>query len=135
MRRAIFLAAILTGVLSVGGCADAPATSTVQRPLNIGFVLYTKGDVPGTLQARWRYTTEYSGTGLATGGPAEGFAGRYHVRYFDEHGTFSDEYDLVLERNDDFYSGTWLTNGKVSARGVGTKVQEGVAIGWRRITD
>jgi len=35
----------------------------------------------------------------------------------------------------DFYSGSWLANGKVSARGVGMKVQEGVAIGWRRITD
>lgn len=29
----------------------------------------------------------------------------------------------------------WLTNGKVSARGLGMKVQEGVAIGWRRIAD
>ena len=135
MHRAIFIAALLTGVLSTPGHEHSPAVSTVQRPLNIGFVLYTKGDVPGTLKARWRYTTEYSGTGIATGGPAEGFAGRYHVRYFDENGTFSDEYDLVIERNGDFYSGSWLTNGKVSARGLGMQVQEGVAIGWRRITD
>ena len=135
MRRAIFTAAILTSVLAAAGRAHSPAPSTVQRPLNIGFVLYTKGDAPGTLKARWRYTTEYSGTGLATGGPAEGFAGHYHVRYFDEHGNFSDEYDLVIERNGDFYSGSWLTKGKVSARGVGMKVQEGVAIGWRRIAD
>jgi hypothetical protein len=135
MRRAIFIAAILIGVLSAAGRAHSSAPSTVQRPLNIGFVLYTKGDAPGTLKARWRYTTEYSGTGVATGGPAEGFAGHYHVRYFDEHGNFSDEYDLVIERNGDFYSGSWLTKGKVSARGVGMKVQEGVAIGWRRIAD
>ena len=135
MRRALVLAAILTGALSVAGCAHAPRASTERRPLNVGFVLYTKGDVPGTLKARWRYGTEYSGSGIATGGPAEGFAGRYHVRYFDEHGAFSDEYDLVIERNGDFYSGSWLTDGKVSARGVGMKVQEGVAIGWRRITD
>jgi hypothetical protein len=135
MRRAIFTAAILTGVLSGAGHAHAPAPPTVQRPLNIGVVLYTKGDAPGTLKARWRYTTEYSGTGVATGGPAEGFAGHYHVRYFDEKGKFSDEYDLVIERNGDFYSGSWLTNGKVSASGVGLKVDEGVAIGWRRITD
>ena len=139
MRRAIFTAAILTGVLSAAGRAHVPAhvpaPATVQRPLNIGFVLYTKGDAPGTLKARWRYTTEYSGTGVATGGPAEGFAGHYHVRYFDEKGKFSDEYDLVIERNGDFYSGSWLTNGKVSASGVGLKVDEGVAIGWRRITD
>jgi len=135
MHRAILIAAALTGLVSAAGCTPAPAASKVQPPLNIGFVLYTKGDAPGTLKARWRYTTEYSGTGVATGGPAEGFAGRYHVRYFDENGKFSDEYDLVIERNGDFYSGSWLTKGKVSARGVGMKVQEGVAIGWRRIND
>ena len=134
MHRAIFISALLTGLLSAG-CAPVPAASKVQAPLNIGFVLYTRGEVPGTLKARWRYTTEYSGTGVATGGPAEGIAGRYHVRYFDENGKFSDEYDLVIESNGDFYSGSWLTNGKVSASGLGMKVDDGVAIGWRRITD
>ena len=135
MHRAIFMSAVLTGLLLAAGCAPAAATSMAQRPLNIGFVLYSKGDAPGTLKARWRYTTEYSGTGVATGGPAEGFAGHYHVRYFDENGKFSDEYDLVVERNGDFYTGSWLTNGKVSASGLGMKVDNGVAIGWRRIAD
>ena len=135
MQRANFVSAILTGLLFSAACTQAPATSKVQRPLNIGFVLYSKGDAPGTLKARWRYTTEYSGAGVATGGPADGFAGHYHVRYFDEYGKFSDEYDLVLERNGDFYSGSWLTNGKVSASGLGMKVDNGVAIGWRRIAD
>jgi len=115
-------------------CAD-PCGFKGARTLEIGFVLYTKGDAPGTLKARWRYTTEYSGTGVATGGPADGFAGHYHVRYFDENGKFSDEYDLVIESNGDFYSGSWLTDGKVSASGLGMKVGDGVAIGWRRITD
>jgi hypothetical protein len=135
MHRAIWVSAGLAGLLSVTGCTPVPAAAAGQGPLNIGVVLYTKGDQPGTLKARWRYTTEYSGTGVATGGPAEGFAGQYHVRYFDEQGKFSDEYDLVIERNGDFYSGSWLTNGKVSASGLGLKVDEGVAIGWRRITD
>jgi hypothetical protein len=135
MHRASFISAVLIGVLLTAGCAPAPAPSKVHAPLNIGFVLYTKGDVPGTLKARWRYTTEYSGTGVATGGPVEGFAGRYHVRYFDEKGKFSDEYDLVIESHGDFYSGSWLTDGKVSASGLGMKVDEGVAIGWRRIAD
>jgi hypothetical protein len=129
------MTAVLAGLLSATGCARTPAVSEAQGPLNIGFVLYTKGDAPGTLKARWRYTTEYSGTGVATGGPAEGFAGRYHVRYFDENGKFSDEYDLVIESNGDFYNGSWLTNGKATASGVGMKVDGGVAIGWRRITD
>ena len=135
MHRAIFMSAALTGLLLAAGCAPAPGTSKAHRPLNIGFVLYSKGDAPGSLKARWRYTSEYSGTGVATGGPAEGFAGHYHVRYFDENGKFSDEYDLVIESNGDFYSGSWLTNGKVSASGLGMKVDDGVAIGWRRITD
>ena len=135
MHRSIFKSAALTGLLFFVACAPAPATSKAQQPLNIGLVLYSKGDAPGTLKARWRYTTEYSGTGLATGGPADSFAGHYHVRYFDENGKFSDEYDLVLERNGDFYSGSWLTNGKVSASGLGMKVDNGVAIGWRRVVD
>ena len=135
MHQAIFRSAVLVGLLLATGCAPAPAASKAQGPLNIGVVLYTKGDAPGTLKARWRYTTEYSGTGVATGGPTEGFAGQYHVRYFDEQGKFSDEYDLVIERNGDFYSGSWLTNGKLSACGLGQKVDKGVAIGWRRIAD
>ena len=117
------------------GCSSAPAASQAHRELNIGFVLYTKGEALGTLNARWRYTTAYSGSGVATGGPSEGFAGRYHVRYFDEDGKFSDEYDLIIERNGDFYNGSWITNGTVSARGVGMKVGSGVAIGWRRVAD
>lgn len=103
--------------------------------MNIGFVLYSKGDAPGTLNARWTYQSVYSGKGLATGGPKEGFAGHYHVRYYDEHGKFSDEYDLVIERAGAFYNASWITNGKVSAGGVGMEVEKGLAIGWRRVAD
>ena len=28
--------------------------------MNIGFVLYTKGDAPGTLNARWNYANAFS---------------------------------------------------------------------------
>src|SRR3569832_396688 len=114
MHRAISIAVVLASILLAAECAAAPALSKVHKPLNIGFVLYTKGDVPGTLKARWRYTTEYSGTGVATGGPKDGFSGHYHVRYFDENGKFSDEYDLIIENNGDFYSGSWLSNRKLS---------------------
>jgi hypothetical protein len=44
------------------------------------------------------YANQYSGPGTATGGPSEGFAGNYHVRYFSDSGEFSDEYDLVIKR-------------------------------------
>ena len=108
--------------------------------MNIGFVLYTKSHAPGTLNARWSYANAYSGPGVATGGPtAGGFAGRYHVRYFLENGQFSDEYDLDIERHTpgDFYDVTWITKGKVSARGVGMEVAHGnsLAVGWRRVAD
>jgi hypothetical protein len=80
---------------STASASDAPDVP------NIGFVLYTKSYAPGTLNARWMYGNAYSGSGIATGGPKEGFAGNYHVRYFYDSGEFSDEYDLVIEKTKD----------------------------------
>jgi hypothetical protein len=101
--------------------------------LNVGVVLYTKGDVPGTLDAMWTYENAYSGPGIATGGPEDGFAGQYHVRYFLESGQFSDEYDLLIEKAGCFYNVSWITDGKVSAVGVGIEVENRLAVGWRRV--
>ena len=81
------------------------------------------------------YGGAYSGAGIATGGPKEGFAGRYHVRYFYDSGEFSDEYDLVIEKNKDGYKASWITKGKVAAIGVGMEIENGLAIGWRRVAD
>tara|TARA_R110001583_G_scaffold187313_2_gene348572 strand:- start:335 stop:769 length:435 start_codon:yes stop_codon:yes gene_type:complete len=107
-----------------------------KEPLNIGFVLYTKSNTPGTLFARWNYGNAYSGPGIATGGSKEnGYVGNYHVRYFLENGDFSDEYDLMIEKNGDFYDVSWLIKGKVAAKGVGMEVENGLAVGWRRVTD
>jgi hypothetical protein len=135
MLRSLFITASLTGLVLASGIASVALASEAQPALNIGFVLYTKGDAPGMLNARWTYQNVYSGKGLATGGPKEGFAGHYHVRYYDEHGKFSDEYDLVIGKAGDFYNASWITNGKVSAGGVGMKVGKGLAIGWRRVAD
>ena len=63
----------------------------------------------------------------------EGFAGRYHIRYFHENGEFSDEYDLEIERTGDLYEATWLVDGEVSAVGVRMEVGDRLAIGWRRV--
>jgi hypothetical protein len=135
MTRSLFIAALLPALmLPLGGKSVALAAET-QQALNIGFVLYSKSNVPGTLNARWTYQNIYSGKGLATGGPKEGFAGHYHVRYYDEQGKFSDEYDLVIEKAGAFYNASWLTNGKVSAGGIGMEVENGLAIGWRRVAD
>jgi hypothetical protein len=36
---------------------------------------------------------------------------------------FSDEYDLVIEKKGDTYNVSWITNGKLSAVGVGMEVK------------
>ena len=135
MRRSLFVRTLLTGFVVAAGSASVAIASEARQALNIGFVLYTKGNVPGTLNARWTYQNVYSGKGLATGGPKEGFVGHYHVRYYDEQGKFSDEYDLVIEKAGAFYNASWITDGKVSAGGVGMEVEKGLAIGWRRVAD
>jgi len=139
---AISLAALLSGSSSaLAETRPAPATpAKLDQPFNIGFVLYTKGKLPGSLDARWDYANAYSGHGVATGGPASrSFAGRYHVRYFLETGEFSDEYDLDIKKHagGDFYDVTWIANGHVSAKGVGMEVPNngGLAVGWRRVAD
>jgi len=102
---------------------------------NIGFALYAIGETPGTLEARWSYENAYSGSGLATGGPKQGFVGDFHIRYFLESGEFSDEYDLQIRRAGALYDVTWLTDGAISAVGVGMEVGSRLAVGWRRVTD
>jgi hypothetical protein len=125
----------MTGFILAAGWACAAVAAQAPDPANIGFVLYTKSYAPGTLNARWMYGNKYSGPGIATGGPKEGFAGRYHVRYFYDSGDFSDEYELVIEKVGDTYKVSWITDGKVSAVGVGMEVEHGLAVGWRKVAD
>lgn len=135
MLRSSFVTASLASLLlATAGVSVSMAAEGPEAP-NIGFVLYTKSHTPGTLNARWNFANKYSGPGLATGGPREGFAGRYHVRYFLDSGEFSDEYDLVIEKTGDFYSVSWLVEGKVAAVGVGMEIEDGLAVGWRRVAD
>ena len=136
MRRSVFVTVVLTClVLTSHRASTAARVSDAPDAPNIGFVLYTKSYSPGTLNARWMYGTAYSGPGIATGGPKEGFAGRYRVRYFYDSGEFSDEYDLVIEKTKDAYRASWITKGKVAAIGVGMEVENGLAIGWRKVAD
>jgi hypothetical protein len=135
MLKPFLIASSLAGLLlAVAGASAVPPTEE-PKPPNVGFVLYTRSHARGTLNARWNFANKFSGPGLATGGPREGFAGRYHVRYFLDSGEFSDEYDLVIERTGDFYSVSWLVDGKVAAVGVGMEVKDGLAVGWRRVAD
>jgi hypothetical protein len=134
MRRFNVIAAVTMLSLASQGTSVAAAPETPDVS-NIGFVLYTKSLAPGTLNARWMYSTKYSGPGIATGGPKAGFAGSYHVRYFFDNGEFSDEYDLVIVKTGDVYQVSWIMNGKVQAVGVGMEVEDGLAVGWRRVAD
>jgi len=115
--------------------SQTKTSPTTKDTLNIGFVHYTKGSTPGTLYARWNYANIWSGPGIATGGPKEGFAGKFHVRYFYENGDFSDEYDLVIEKTGDFYSVSWIVSGKLLAKGVGMETESRLSVGWRRLSD
>ena len=56
---------------------------------NVGFVLYRRGDTPGTLDATWCHPwfgKDTLGSGRAVGGPSEGFAGDYDIEYFGPSG-------------------------------------------------
>ena len=133
--KLLVIVASLAGLLLATGGTRVASVSETSDAANIGFVLYTKSYAPGTLNARWIYAGKYSGPGIATGGPKEGFAGRYHVRYFYDSGEFSDEYDLVIEKTQDMYKVSWITAGKVRAVGVGMEVENGLAVGWRKVDD
>ena len=135
MLRSHLIGASLAGLLLASGFSSAAVAADAPAAGNVGFVLYTKSYAPGVLNARWMYGGKYSGPGIATGGPREGFAGRYHVRYFLDNGEFSDEYDLLIEKTGDAYKVSWITDGKVSAVGIGMEVENGLGVGWRRVGD
>jgi hypothetical protein len=131
--RVLVAIAVVTMVAALS--MPAAARAEEPSPANVGFVLYSKTANPGTLIARWTYDNRYFGPGLATGGPVDGFAGNYHVRYFYENGQFSDEYDLQVSNHGSFYDVTWRVGGVVKARGVGMLVDNGtaLAVGWHRV--
>ena len=134
--RLVIVLSLIFLIPLAGNSQTVKQKSSEKDTLNIGFVLYTKSNTPGTLFARWNYANIWSGPGIATGGPKEtGFAGNYHVRYFYENGDFSDEYDLTIEKTGNFYSVSWIVKGKVLAKGVGMEVENSLAVGWRRVKD
>ena len=133
--RKHFLLLILPFAISHHASSQSNAASATRDTLNIGYAVYTKGATPGTLNAIWNYANVWSGKGKATGLSKGGFAGNYHIKYYYENGEFSDEYDLVIEKAGKFYNLSWIVNGKVGARGVGTVVDNRLMVGWRRVAD
>jgi len=115
--------------------SQSNAASLPRDTFNIGYAIYTKGATPGTLNAIWNYANVWNGKGAATGVSTDGFAGKYHIKYYYENGEFSYEYDLVIEKAGKFYNLSWIVDGKVGARGIGTVVDDRLMVGWRRVTD
>jgi len=100
---------------------------------NIGSVFYSKGDKPGTLNAKWCHSSKGSGTGFATGGPAEGYIGLYKITYFDNNGNKTSERGLEIKMNGEYYDVAWLNNGVVTSKGIGIEVDAGLSVGWFRL--
>jgi hypothetical protein len=98
--------------------------------VNIGCVLYTKGPSPGTLDATWCDSRSGRATGKASGGPLSGFAGHYHIRYFDALGAPLADRDLEIRLADDHYVLSWSDHGTVTATGIGMEVPAGLIAGW-----
>ncbi len=106
--------------------------------VNVGCVLYTRGDEPGTLEASWchpYFGQGVLGSGTATGGPAEGYVGNYSIRYLDHKGGEVAVFDLEIEKEGDYYEISWIIDGEVLARGVGMETADGLAAGWRELGD
>lgn len=98
---------------------------------NIGCVLYTKGDEPGSLNATWCHSEDGYGTGKAMGGPDDGYAGRYRILYFDQAGEQAADRELEIKKTSDTYELAWIKDGEIRARGYGMETAEGLIAGWR----
>ncbi len=105
---------------------------------NVGCVIYTRGDEAGTLEARWchpYFGQGVLGSGTATGGPAEGYAGHYSIRYLDHKGGEVAVFDLAVRKEGDYYEIDWIINGEILASGVGMETADGLVAGWREVKD
>ncbi len=99
--------------------------------MNLGVVVYTRGENPGILNAVWCHSDGIGGTGVATGGPVNGFAGDYIIEYFDDQGNFQARRDLVIQKQGDRYTLAWIRDGETTARGIGMETAQGLTAGYR----
>jgi hypothetical protein len=135
LRAHFLLVIVIFVILPYHADSQTNTASATRDTMNIGYAVYTKGATAGTLHAIWNYANVWSGKGKATGVSRGGFTGNYHIKYYYENGAFSDEYDLVIEKAGKFYNLSWMIDGKLSARGVGTVVDDRLVAGWRRVAD
>ena len=106
--------------------------------INVGCVLYQRGEEPGSLDAKWChpfYGKGVFGSRKAVGGPAEGYVGRYDIRYFDHEGNDIAGLELHIKKEGEYYELEWIDKGEILDRGIGMEVSDGLVAGWRRIDD
>ncbi|MCP4749248.1 MAG: hypothetical protein GY874_24395 [Desulfobacteraceae bacterium] len=101
--------------------------------INVGLVLYTKTEKPGTLKAKWCHFDDGTGIGIATGGPVAGFEGLYNIRYFDGQGNLKAERELEIRKKNNCYKLRWLLHGKVTSKGIGLVTIKGLVAGYRNV--
>ncbi len=97
---------------------------------NIGCVIYTKGEEPGSLNAKWCHSIMGSGIGKATGGPVESIEGKYHIVYYDDNGNEIADRELYIEKKSNYYKMTWYNKGEITASGIGMQVEKSLVAGW-----
>jgi hypothetical protein len=97
---------------------------------NVGVVVYTRGKSQGAFDSNWSHSTNGSGTGRLTGGPAKGIAGNYKAVYFDEQGKEKFSLDLIIKNQGDHYALTYTIDGEIICVGLGTEVSGNLVAGY-----
>jgi hypothetical protein len=106
-----------------------------ERNVNVGYIIYSHGVEPGTLDVVWRHRLMGSGTGRAVGGVPNRYEGTYQITYCDEADNPVAQFDLEIEPHDGWVDLTWRSAGEVMSRGVGTETAVGLIAGFRRVAD
>ena len=99
--------------------------------VNVGFVIYTLGEEPGTLNAVWGHQINGGGTGKAVGGEGPGYAGTYHITYFDWEGRKLVENTLEIASEAGENDLTWYKDDVIVTRGIGHETSAGLIAGIR----
>ncbi|MCB1678060.1 MAG: hypothetical protein KDI16_05190 [Halioglobus sp.] len=112
---------------------------TATSATNVGFVLYKPGKQPGTLDATWCqrwFGKKTTGSGRATGGPEQGYAGEYKIEYFDAGGAQIATLGLHIKKSEaSCFELEWFDGDKIVDIGIGMELPEGLAVGWRHLDE
>jgi len=98
--------------------------------INVGVVVYTQGESPGMYDAQWSHSTNGSGTGRLTGGPASGVEGIYKALYFDEQGKEKFSLNLTIRNQGDQYALAYTLDGETICTGLGKLVGDSLVAGY-----